>query len=62
MIAKSTKEKYGYAGNASSQDIQSKPISCIPFLMRFLSPQYTGQRDAGKTIYTYVKRETTDDR
>ena len=62
MTAKSTKRGHGYADNASSQDIRSKPISYTPFLMRFLSPQQTGQRDAGKTIYTYVKRETTDDR
>jgi len=62
MIAKSTKGKHGHAGNAISQDTQSKPISYTPFLMRFLSPPQTRQRDPGKTIYTYVKRETTDDR
>lgn len=60
MTAKSTKKGHGHADNASSQNTQASPAN--PFLIRFLSMPQTGQRDSGKTIYTYVKRETTDDR
>ncbi len=60
MTAKSTKRGHGHAGHASSQNAQARPAS--PFLVRFLRPPQPGQRDSGKTIYTYVERETTDDR
>jgi len=61
MTDKSTKRGHGHAGNSSSsQNAQARPAN--PFLIRFLITPQTGQRDSGKTIYTYVERETTDDR
>jgi len=60
MTAKSTERGHGHTSNVSSQNAQARTGS--PFLIRFLSTLQTGQRDSGKTIYTYVKRETTDDR
>ena len=60
MTAKATKREDGHASNVGSQDGKSR--STNPFLMRFLKPLQIGQGDPGKTIYTYVKRETTDDR
>ncbi len=60
MIAKSTKKRRNHIDNASSQNTQVKPAS--PFLMRFLNTPQTGQYDSGNTIYTCVRRETTDDR
>jgi len=57
MIVKSTKRRIG---NTGSKSAQLSPTS--PFLTRFLRPPQIGQFDPGKTIYTYVNRETTDDR
>ncbi len=60
MTAKSTKRGHGHADNASSQNAQASPAN--PFLIRFLNTPQIGKRDSGKTIYTRVERETTDDR
>ena len=34
----------------------------VPFLMRFLRPLHLEQPRKGGTLYTFVERETTDDR
>ncbi len=60
MTAKSIKRGEVCTDNAGSQ--KGKGESPNPFLMRFLKPQHVGLGNPGETIFTFVKRETTDDR
>ena len=48
--------------NYHSENIQVKSLHDAPFLVRFLSPAKLKQIHRGETTYTYVRRETTDDR
>jgi len=60
MIAKSIKREKVCTDNAGSQ--KGKGESPNPFLMRFLKPPQVGMGNPGETIFTFVERETTDDR
>ncbi|MFC1928384.1 hypothetical protein ACFLXK_02115 [Chloroflexota bacterium] len=49
--------------SGTRHDNASLRTRCLtPFLIRFLNPQKTEWVASGETIYTFVNRETTDDR
>lgn len=49
--------------NGTRLENASLGTRCLtPFLIRFLNPQKTECVASGETIYTFVNRETTDDR
>lgn len=48
--------------NSHSEKVQLKSLHNMPFLARFLSSTKPKQIHRGETTYTFVRRETTDDR
>jgi hypothetical protein len=61
MTVNPTENMIDHLRNNNKIMTRSSPYH-LPFLMRFLSLPHLEQPGKGGTLYTFVERETTDDR